>query len=177
MKRRPRRTVPATLVALVVLAAAVLVAVSCIQLLAGQTPWLPFTAMAEFGAGLAWNQPVMLAIAAAVALLGLVLLLAALKPGTPTVLPLASAENQPDTGATRSSLTNVLTTTAAGVDGVDKAKVRLGGRTVIARVHTPLRDPGELADHVRAAITDRLDDIGLARRPRIRVRVASTRDN
>ncbi|MBJ7607872.1 MAG: hypothetical protein JF887_00360 [Candidatus Dormibacteraeota bacterium] len=174
MIRHPRRTLPASLVALVLLAAAVLIAVSCIQLLTGQHQWLSFSAMTQYGSTLAWNQPATLAMAAAVAVLGLALLLAALTPGSPTVLPLASSDERPVTGVTRSSLNTVLSSAAASADGVETAIVRVRGRAVTATVRTPLNEPGALAQQVHSAISERLEDVTLARPRRIKVRVATT---
>jgi Family of unknown function (DUF6286) len=176
MIRRPRRAIPATLVAVIGLGVAVVVTASCIQVLAHRRAWLPFPAMARFGAGLAVNSPVVLAVAAAVALLGLILLGAALAPGVPTVLPLDPGESGLDIGATRASLITALRAAAAGVDGVEKARVRLRRRRLTATVHTPLHTADGLDTQVRAAITDRLDDIAPARRPRIRVVVSTTKE-
>ena len=52
MTRRSARTLPATLVALAVLAGAVAVAVSCVQRLLGRAPWLPFGELTAAAAGL-----------------------------------------------------------------------------------------------------------------------------
>ncbi len=176
MIRRPRRTLPATLVALVLLAAAALTAVSCVQVLTGRPPWLPFTAAAAFGATLTWSHPLTLVVALIVLLLGLVLLAAAVVPGAPTVLALVGAADQPTSGATRASVATALRNAAGAVDGVDTATVRVRGGAVTATVRTPIRESAALAEQVRAAITDRLDDLALARAPRIRVRVATRSD-
>lgn len=175
MIRRPRRVLPATLAALVLLAAGVVVAVSCIQVVLGRVPWLPFGSAAAAAADLAWNAPAVLAGAAVVAALGIVVLLGALVPGTPTVMPLAGAHAGPAAGVTRSSLVRALTAAAAGVDGVGSAAVRVRARTVTTTVRTPLRDPGTLVDEVRAATVERLADVALLRSPRIRVRVRTRR--
>ena len=173
MIRRPRRSLPATLVALALLAAAFLIAVSCGQLLLDQTPLLPFAAVAETGAALTWNQVIVLTAAAVVAVLGLALMVAALCPGTPTVIALAPRDGQPDAGATHRSLTRALTLAARNVDGVDKASVRVRPRTITAAIRTPLRDPADLPEQVRTAITERLDDIAPAQRAQIRVRTTT----
>lgn len=179
MIRRPRRTIPAILVAVVLLAAAVLVTISCVQLLLGQPPLLPFTALAELGAGLSGASPAVLAAAAVAALLGLVLLYAALTPGAPTVLPLDAGSSGIDTGVTRHSLASALTATAAGVDGVDTAQVTVRGRRVTATVHTPLHEATGLRAQVATALDDQLTDLAPTRPPqvrvRVRVRVATTR--
>ena len=106
MIRRPRRSLPAALLALVLLAAAVLVALSCIQLLLHQNPLIPFDALAEYAANLRWNDPVSIAAGVVAAVLGLILLAAALLPGKPTVLPLSRRRahhrrGQPPQPATR----------------------------------------------------------------------------
>ncbi len=175
MIRRPRRTVPATLVAIVLLAAAVLVAISCVQLLLGQPPLLPFPNMAAFGATLTAASPLVLAAAAVAVLLGVVLLYAALGPGKPTVLPLDAGTSGLDTGVTRRSLAAALADTARVVDGVDAAHVKLRGRRVTATVHTPLHAEAGLREQVITALDKRLTDLAPTRTPRVKVRVATTR--
>lgn len=175
MIRRPRRTLPALLVALGLLAVAVLTAISCIQLLLGRPPLLPFADLAQTGSGLSWNQPVVLTCAAVITVLGLVLLAAGVVPGTPTVLPLARVAGQPETGITRPSLTRSLTNAAAAVDGVDHARVRVRTWRVTTTVRTTRLKPPDLAEQVRDAVTQRLDDIAPARQPQIRVRLSTAR--
>ena len=175
MIRRPRRTTPAILVALVLLTAAVLVTLSCVQLLLGQPPLLPFNTLAEIGAGLSGASPVFLVAAAVAALLGLVLLYAALTPGAPTVLALDAGTSGIDTGVTRHSLASALTATARSVDGVDTAQVRVRGSRVTATVHTPLHEANGLREQVSAALASQLTDLAPTRSPQVRVRVATTR--
>lgn len=175
MIRRPRRTTPAILVALALLAVAVLVTISCVQLLLGQPPLLPFTTLAEIGARLTVAAPAVLAAAAGAALLGLVLLYLALAPGAPTVLALDAGTSGIDTGVTRASLAAALTDTARGVDGVDTAQVQVRGRRVTTTVHTPLHEPGGLREQVSTALNDRLTDLAPTHSPQVRVRVATTR--
>ncbi len=175
MIRRSRRSLPAALVALVLLAGAVLVALSCIQVLVGQPPLLPFAAIAAAASTVTWNQPAVLIVAGVFTTLGLILLAAALIPGRPTVIGLAQHDGQPDAGATRRSLAQAVAGAAGTVDGVERARARLGSRTITATVLTSLRESQEIREQVQAAITDRLDDIALARRARIRVRVLTAR--
>ncbi len=176
MIRRSRRVLPATIVAVLVLAACVLIAVSCVQALIGQPPWLPFAAIAGLGAGLTVNSPLVIAAAIILGVLGLVLLVAALAPGATTVLPLEQGGTAVVSGVTRNSLRAALAATAGDVDGVDRARVRVGKARVRATVRTPLHVPGALSEQVQAALDDRLRDIAPLRSPRIRVRV-STRSN
>ena len=175
MIRRPRRSLPATLLALVLLTAAVLVALSCIQLLRHQSPLIPFAALAAFGASLHWNDPITLLAGAVAAALGLLLLTAALLPGKPTVLPLAGRADQTSAGVSRHSLRRDLTTTAAGVDGVSFATVRVRRARIIATVRSDAADTAGVPKQVRSRLDQRLTDIALARRPRLRIRVSSKR--
>jgi Family of unknown function (DUF6286) len=174
--RRSRRALPASLVALVLLVVCILLAVSCTQTLTGHRPWLPFAAMAGLGATLTAGSPSVLAAAVVLAVLGLVLLVAALAPGAPTVLPLLPGHSRLVSGVTQRSLTTALAVAAGEVDGVDRARVRVGGRRVHAVVRTPLRVPGPLREQVHAAIDTRLTDIAPTRSPRIRVRVSTRSD-
>lgn len=175
MIRRPRRTSTAVVVAVVLLAAAALTATSCIQALLGEPPLIALSAITTIGAAVSAAHPAVLAGAGVLAALGLLLLGIALTPGTPDVLPLARGVLSLDTGVTRNSLAAALRSAAVDVDGVDKVRLKLTGARVTATVGTPLRGPGTLRKDVTAAIAARLDDIGPTRRPRVRVRVATTR--
>lgn len=175
MIRRPRRSLPATLLALVLLAAAVLVALSCIQLLRHQAPLIPFAALAAFGASLRWNAPITLLAGAVAAALGLLLLAAALLPGKPTVLPLAGRDDHTSAGVSRRSLGRDLTTTAAGVEGISFATIRVRRARIVATVRSDAADTSGVSEQVRSRLDQRLTDIALDRRPRLRIRVSSRR--
>jgi hypothetical protein len=173
--RRPRRSTPSALVALVLLAACVFVAVVLIQRLVGERPWLSYETAASRVHGTAWQDlPVLIGGIAAV-VIGLVLLVAAILPGRPTVLPLVSGAEHVDTGATRASLRNSLRGAAASVDGVASSKVKLGRKKVVARVRTNRTTTDGIADAVRAAVGTRLDEVSPLTRPRVRVRLSSPR--
>lgn len=178
MIRRPRRVVPATIVALVLLAAAVPTVWSGAQVLLGQSPVVPFAALATAAASLTWAAMPVLAAAGVLAVAGIVLILAAVVPGKPTVLALADRtwnSSQPSAGATRRSISTAVKAAASGVSGVDRATVGLSGRTVTATVHTPLRADPELTAQVRTAVTARLDDIAPARPLKVRIRTTAAR--
>ncbi len=180
MIRRPRRVVPATIVALVLLAAAVLTAWSCVQVLLGQTPIVPFAALATAAAGLTWTAVPVLVAAGVLGVVGIVLIVVAIVPGRPTVLALADRSwdhPQAAAGATRRSITSAVKAAASGVSGVDRASVALSGRIVTATVHTPLRAEPELTEQVRTAVAARLDDIAPARPLRVRVRTTAARSS
>ncbi|MGW6443199.1 DUF6286 domain-containing protein [Lentzea sp. NPDC055074] len=179
MTRLPRRSTPAVLVALTVLAVCVLVAVVSVQMILGQDPWVDPRAL--FGAlhDTRWADPVVTLTAAACVVLGAGLLLCAVLPGRPTVLPLR--DDDPDTsstvdsGTTRRSLRNVLRTAASSVDGVTATRLDLGRRTVTATIRTDRTITEGLADAVRGALENRLDHVGPAARPAVVVRVRARR--
>jgi uncharacterized protein DUF6286 len=175
MIRRPRRTVPATIVGLMLLVAAVVVAVSCIQLIAGSPPLVPFSTLGELGRDTAWNDPPVVAAGALLSLVGLVLLACGLLPGHPQVLALAPGDDHTAAGISRRSLAGDLTRHARRADGVTDARVRVGARTVAVHARTPLRDRSGLPERIRELVTERLDDINLARSARLRVTVTTDR--
>ncbi|MGK3206056.1 DUF6286 domain-containing protein [Amycolatopsis sp. MEPSY49] len=172
MKRRPRRSVPALLSALVLLAVCVLVAVSAIQRILGERPWISYDTVAATLHDLRWTDLATAVAGGVPALTGLVLLLAAILPGTATVLPLAGRF---DSGVARGGYRTTLRAAAAGVDGVSAARVKLGRRRVKVRVDTARTRPDGLADAVRTAVAGRLDRIGPATRPAVTVRVRAPR--
>jgi hypothetical protein len=174
MIRRPRRSLPAILLALVLLAAAVLVAISCIQLLLHQNPLIRFGTLAAFGASLRWNAPITIVVGVVAAVLGLILLAAGLLPGKPTVLPLSDG-GRTSAGVSRRSLRRDLTTAAASADGVRSAAVRVRRGRVVATVRTLATDTAGVAEQVRSLLDERLTAIALARRPRLRIRVSPDR--
>ncbi|MEC3975644.1 DUF6286 domain-containing protein [Amycolatopsis sp. H20-H5] len=176
MIRRPRRSTPSALVALVLLAACAFVAVVLIQRLIGERPWLSYETAASRVHATAWQDlPVLIGGGAAV-VIGLLLLFAAILPGRPTVLPLVSGADHVDTGATRTSLRTSLRGAVASVDGVSSAKVKLGRKKVVAKVGTNRTTTDGMADAVREAVGKRLDEVAPLTRPRVRVRVSSARE-
>ncbi|WP_410599828.1 DUF6286 domain-containing protein [Amycolatopsis sp. lyj-90] len=172
MKRRPRRSLPAVLVALVVLAGCVLAAAVAVQTILGEKPWVSYDAVASALHDTRWSDPLPAIAGGVVALLGLLLLVSAIVPGRPTVLPL---EGGTDSGASRRSYRSTLRTAASTVDGVSAAKLKLKRRGIVSVVTTGRTNTEGLADAVRAAIEHRLSQIGPATVPAVRVRVKATR--
>jgi hypothetical protein len=172
VKRRPRRSTPATLTALVLLAACALVAVVAIQMILGETAWIRYQTVADALHNAHWNDLVPAIAGGAAALLGLVLLLAAVLPGKLTVLPL---DGDLSSGASRRSYRSTLRAAASTVDGVAGAKLKVKRRKVSAKVDTARTSTDGLADAVRAAIEHRLDQITPAVRPTVKIKVHAAR--
>ncbi len=177
MMRRPRRAVPATVTALALLSVCVLTAISVIQLLAGTRPLISYAALADLAHTTRWDSLGVAIAAGVVMLIGLVLLLTAILPGKPVVIPLSATDTGAtiDAGASRRSLRSTLRAAANAVDGVTSAKLRLRRRAVTAVVRTHRTTPEGLTEAVRAAIEHRLDQIAPATRPAVRVRVVAPR--
>jgi hypothetical protein len=175
VKRRPRRATSAVLTALVLLVACALVATVAIQTILGETPLLGYRAAADALHATRWADLGPLVAGGVAAVLGLVLLLAAVLPGKPTVLPLRDEETEFESGASRRSYRGTLRTAASGVDGVSAAAVSVGRRKVAAVVRTDRTTTDGLADAVRASLDHRLDQIVPETRPELKIRIKAAR--
>lgn len=172
MKRRPRRTVPAILTALVVLAACVLTSIVTIQMIMGVTPLISYRSITTSLADTHWNDTATLIVGGTAALIGLLMLLAALLPGRPLVVPLAG---DLDAGASRRSLRRTLQDAASRVDGVRKAKLKLTRRTVVARIRSDRTNTAGLTEAVRNVLDRRLDQVSPLPRPAVKVKLHAAR--
>ncbi len=122
----------------------------------------------------------MLVAGGVAAALGLVLVLCAVLPGRSLVLPLAGdAESGMRAGVGRAGLARALRATAADVDGVVDARVRVRPRRVTVRLRTEagsVQHRDEIAERALKALERRLSSTALARQPRLRLRVSTSRD-
>jgi hypothetical protein len=177
MTRHSRRALPAILVALAILAICVVAAVSIIQELAGRPALIPFSTWERHVRTLRLDGWVIVSAGAVAAALGLILIGCALLPGRPQVLALAAITGgpgdgpSPAAGVSRSGLRTALSATAADVDGVTAARVRVRRRRVTARVRTELTTTATVRDAVGSAVEHLLRQAGLARPPQVRVSV------
>ncbi|WNV88448.1 DUF6286 domain-containing protein [Umezawaea sp. Da 62-37] len=166
MIRRPRRSVPATLTAIVLLAVCVATATWTVQKLIGRTPYVPLP-------NPHWNDLSVAIAGGVLAVLGLVMLMAAVLPGKPMVVPLT--EDESDAGASTRSLRTTLQAAADSVDGVTATKLKVRRGKVIAKVRTNRTNTDGLDDAVRAALDQRLSQIPLVAPPSPRIRTRSAR--
>ncbi|MDH2424414.1 DUF6286 domain-containing protein [Sphaerisporangium sp. TRM90804] len=165
---RPRRTVPATIAAILLAAAAIPTVVGAVAAMAGRRAALPSLSwLAGFGR-MYWDAPAMLTTSAVALLLGLVLLGSGLTAGRPRLIPLASADPRSVVGISRPGLRRHLTAVATRVDGVSRARVQMGRRVRVV-VDTPLRDPGDLSARVTETVTARLRELEPFRPPPVNV--------
>lgn len=172
---RPSRMVPATIVAVVLLAVSVFAAAGIIAALAGRRlDILHPDAIASWLAGTRWQDAIPRAAGAAAVVAGLVLVFIAVKPGRAKVVALACGEPDVVIGLTRRGMRSVAAAAAGDVDGAEKARARVRGRRVRVRVTTPLRDAPEVAAvgaRARQAAERALGELDLARPVKVAVRM------
>jgi hypothetical protein len=176
LRRRPARTVPATITAAVLLALGVGLVWAAVQRLA-RGSWPGFADQtASWLAALTWGDVWVLILSIGVALLGLILLVAAIKPGAPTAMTLDSGSSADTTEAstevvmTRRSVAKLATARAGQVDGVDSVSSVVGARKVTVTVKTPSQQRSEIEQQVRDRVTGALQSAGLAPMPAVVVR-------
>lgn len=118
-----------------------------------------------------WQAGPVRAVLVGVAVVGLLLLLAELKPRRPSTLPLTPLTAGVDAGTTRRSLRHALQRAAREVDGVSGAHVKVGRRKakVTARAH--LRSTDGLTEQVSEHVSSRLASLGLVKAPQVAVKV------
>jgi len=122
-----------------------------------------------------WGDPAIMAVAAAAALVGLLLLWAALSRGRHHLIQLRSGDEQIDVSTTRRSRRRILADTAGQVEGVDAHRVRVRGRRVKCRATTPMRDREALRERIGSALEEQLTDLRTERAYRTTVKVRNTK--
>lgn len=103
--------------------------------------------------------------------LGLLLLVAALRRGKPGALRLPGRTEGVRVSASRRGIERSVATAARRADGVRDARARAGRRAVRVKTKTAMRSPGDLQQRVTAAATDRVEQLGLSGvlRPKVTV--------
>ncbi|MCZ9344613.1 DUF6286 domain-containing protein, partial [Streptomyces sp. TRM76130] len=105
------------------------------------------------------------------AALGLWLLLLALTPGLRSVLPMRRTHPDVRAGLHRDAAATVLRDRAVEVAGVQSAKVRARRSRVTVRAVSHFREPDEVRAGLDRALGATVDGLGLARPPRLSVKV------
>lgn len=168
LRHRPARTVPATIVAVILVLLGIgLVWVAVLKLTNGTWPSF-LGSVSSWLTSLTWGATLALAIAIAVTLVGLVLLIAALAPGKPNAMIIHHAPTAQDATAqdnmnkveyvmTRRSVAKLAAAHADLVDGVDKVSTTTTARQVKLRVKTASEQTTDIqhtvTDRVRGALT------------------------
>lgn len=173
LRRRPRRRVPAILVASVLLVLGLGALALAVSLLTtGLLPVVVVQAMTALQTT-PWRSPLVLTVAATAALLGLVLVLAALIPARDRVLTLTTPTGD-QVGAAAAfmaprGLIRLAASYAAQFDGVESSSATLAGRHLRVRVFSVLTDRRSLSREIEAGLARRLAAAGVSPVPTVTV--------
>lgn len=181
LRHRPSRAVPALILGTLLLAAGVALVWAALARLATGS-WPVFLAgPRDWLTGLTWNDPGVWAVGAAAAVVGLVLLAAALVPGRFNALRLRAPGDEgqvPVAGTqeivmTRRAVARYAAAHCEYVDGVGSASATASARAVHLNVTTALHETGELRGRVIAEVRAQLAGAGLNPVPKITASVRS----
>lgn len=165
---RPRRSWPAVITGLLVLALAVVSAAEVIAALSGSPLRLiPVGAATEYATTATWSEPSVQIASAVLAFIGLALIVLALVPGKGRWMALRTDDPALVVGLTRSALRRAVASAAHGVGGVDGVNVSVRGNRMKVHVTTGLRDSEGLPAEVTAAVQRRLEELAPLRNMRI----------
>ncbi|GAB2576239.1 DUF6286 domain-containing protein [Microlunatus antarcticus] len=171
LRRRPSRTVPATIVAVVLLALGVLTAIAAVSRLVNGSWDTLVTGPASSVAGQTLGSAAVLVAAIVALVLGLVLLVAGLKPGSFRSAqlrgPSGQGIEQTDYVITNGAIARLAAGRADLVDGVDKVSASADGRRVVLRVTTSSEQTAQIRDRVVQGVTESLTATGLDPAPRV----------
>ncbi|MBE3010796.1 alkaline shock response membrane anchor protein AmaP [Microbispora sp. NEAU-D428] len=169
---RPSRGLPAAVAALALLAVGGLTAVHVVSALLGlPVKLVPYDQWARWASTTPWDDGRALAVASALALIGLVLILIAVVPGRGRMIALRTGDPDLVVGLPRRALARALRVRANQVDGVRSAGARMRGWHADVSVRTDLRDTTALGERVRAAVEDELARLAPAHRVSLNLRV------
>lgn len=171
LRRRPSRTVPASIVAVVLLASGVLGAVAAIARLATGAWAAQVTQPASAVASWTWGSTAAVGTSIGVLVVGLVLLVAGLKPGgfrsAQLRPPAAGAVGQTDYVIGNAGVARLAAGEADQVDGVDRVSASADGRRVRLHLVTSSEQATEIRSEVLRRVAERLAGAGLDPAPRV----------
>jgi hypothetical protein len=173
IRKRPSRSVPALIVALILLTAAVAAVWGGITALTGRS-----TAVVDGvtgAAGTPWSAQAAYIPSVAVALIGVALIVIALIPGRHDAY-LVNHEGATEAALTRRGLGTYLEDQAKAIDGVDSARASLKGRQARIRIGTYALDRNQVEKDVHRRLRTRLDSLHLKNTPRVRVNTSTLND-
>lgn len=180
LRRRPSRTVPAVVVALVLLTVAVtLVWVSVLRITSGAWPTFVVDA-ANWAHDVSFGSTTAITAAAAAAVVGLVMLLCAIIPGQYTALRVRNPDLEGVGGSTevvmtRRSVARLATARADEIDGVGSVSTSAGARSVAVSISTPSSQRDVVGATVKETVRHALQSAGIDPLPRISVNVRTHR--
>ncbi|MBB5076861.1 DUF6286 domain-containing protein [Nonomuraea endophytica] len=169
---RPQRTVPAVIVAALLVALGAVVAAEVISGLFGRPlGWLPVRNLLEWGSTTLWQSPAVLIGGIVVTLIGLALLVLAFVPGRPRMVPLHTSDPQLVIGVRPQSFSDTLAHAAGEVPGVRSAVAALRGRTVAVTATTSGWNDAATGEQVREAVLARMAGLAPVQPYKVSVRL------
>jgi hypothetical protein len=168
----------ATLLALALFLGGLLAVAEIVLAALDRPAWLiPHQQWSSWLGGQTFSDGIVRAALIGLVLLGLLLLIAALRRGKPGALRLPGRTDGVRVSASRRGIERSLATAARRADGVRTARARARRRSVRVKATTALRATEDLQQPVTAVVTERLDQLGLAGvlRPRVTVSRESSR--
>ncbi|OII65139.1 hypothetical protein BJP40_17980 [Streptomyces sp. CC53] len=175
MRPIPRRFLVA-FVSLVLAAAGAAVAIDVVAVGTGNAPvvW-PQRSMTRELRTHQWGDDAIMAVAAGIAVIGLVLLWAALSSGRRRAVRVDTVDEHTRTELTRRGLRRTVGAAVGQVDGVDDHRVRVRGRRVKVSATTPLRERQGLQDRITEVAAEQLAAIRTATAYKVTVKVRTAR--
>ncbi|MBB2913866.1 hypothetical protein FHS43_005175 [Streptosporangium becharense] len=169
---RPRRVVPSVVTAALMTVIGALVALEVVSALLDRPLRLvPYDRVLARASSTPWDSPWVTAGAGLVTLLGLTLVLLALLPGRPRLIPVRTGDRDLVIGVHRRGFAHTLAHAAEQVQGVGRARVRVRGRTARVEADSLVRDTTGLEEAVRQAVTARIAALCPVDDYRVRVRL------
>lgn len=174
---RPRRRVPAIVVAVLLTLLGALVVAEALSALTGRPLRLvPHEQMAAWASSTQWSDPWFLVGAAVVTLVGLALLVTAIVPGRPRMIPVRSGQRDLVVGLRPKGVTRALARAAEQVPGVRSARAGLRGSTfTVTPTTSGWRRRDEFKTDVRDAVLTKLAELDPAHPYRVAVHVKERR--
>lgn len=153
----------ATLLALALLLGGLLAVVEIVLAALDRPLWLvPHEDWSSWLTEQTFSGGIVRALFIGLVLLGLLLLVAALRRGKPGTLPLPGRTDGVRVSASRRGIERSVATAARRIDGVRDARARAGRRAVRVKTKTAMRASGDLQQRVTAAVSDRVEQLGLS---------------
>lgn len=182
LRRRPSRTVPATIAATLLTAAGVAGVWAAGQRL-GTGAWPSWVGQTHtWAATHNWGSWIVVAISIAVALLGLLLLLTALRPGMPNAYQITPPPGTGDVQGrstdfvmTRRSVAKLANAHAALVEGVESVSASVTSRKVTMTVQTASAQTAQIEQRVTHEVNQALAAVGLSPQPTVRASARTTK--
>ena len=170
----------AALLALALFLGGLLGAIEIVLAQLGQPQWLiPHSRWSAWLREQTWDAGVVRVVLVGLALLGLLLVIVALRRGKPRALTLPPREGRTPAGVNltvnRRGVESSLSATARRTGAVSAASTTLGRRSAKTTVVTAARSTGDLRGDVASAVGSRLAEFGLADKVRPRVTIKQKR--